>query len=113
MSSNARRVRTRHHRIPYDSAVYLVRSGDAWTSELIDISATGMLVERPENWVGQEKDEFVVDLVLHESKNINVRAEVARVTPNSIGFHFSYIPADKEQDFWSLLGEFAHRRESI
>lgn len=108
-----RKTGSRHSRVPFESAVHLVRSGNAWSTDLIDISATGMLVDRPVDWVGQEGDEFIIDLIIHDHLNIHLKAEVARVTSNSVGLHFTFIPPEKEQEFWSLLGEFAHKRESI
>jgi len=107
------RVTTRHSRMPFDSAVHMVRAGQAWSTELIDISATGILVERPRDWVGQENDTFVIDLIIHERLDIHVEATVARVTRNSIGLQFSRIPPEKERDLWALLGEYAHKTEPL
>lgn len=105
------KARRRHTRIPFDCVVHLVRSGNSWTTDLIDISATGILVERPNGWIGQEGDTFVVDLVIHDHMDINMEAVVARVTRHGIGLEFSRIPPDKERDLWGILGEYANRTE--
>lgn len=104
-------ARRRHSRMPFDSAVHMVRGGHAWTTEVVDISATGILVERPEDWVGQEGDAVVIDLVVHDRLVIPVEAEVTRLTSHNIGLQFSRIPPDHEREFWSLLGEYAHKTE--
>lgn len=101
----------RHSRMPFDSAVHMVRGGHAWTTELVDISATGILVERPEDWIGQEGDTVVLDLVIHDSLDIHVEAEVRRLTNRTIGLQFTRIPPEREREFWSLLGEYAHKTE--
>lgn len=103
----------RHSRMPFDSAVHMVRAGYAWSTELVDISATGLLVERPEDWVGQEGDTVVLDLVIHDSLDIHVEAEVKRLTSRTIGLQFTRIPPEREREFWSLLGEYAHKTEPI
>lgn len=104
-------IKRRHSRVPFDSAVHMVRAGNSWTTDLIDISATGILVERPRDWIGQEGDVFVVDLVVHDRLDIHVEATVARISRHTIGLEFSRIPPDKERDLWALLGENAHRKE--
>lgn len=101
----------RHSRLPFDSAVHLVRSGHSWSTELIDISATGLLVERPDDCEVKLGEEFVVDLVIDNRLNIDVKASVARIADRVIGLHFTHIPAEKGAQFWSLLGEFAHQRD--
>lgn len=101
----------RHSRMPFDSAVHMVRAGQAWTTELVDISATGILVERPADWVGQEGDTVVLDLVIHDRLDIHVEAEVTRLTNRNIGLQFTRIPEEREREFWSLLGEHAHKTE--
>lgn len=106
-----RGIRQRHSRVPFDSAVHMVRAGNSWSSELIDISATGILVERPRDWAGQEGDTFVVDLVIHDRLDIHVEATVARVSRHAIGMEFSRIPPEMERDLWALLGEDAHKTE--
>lgn len=103
--------RRRHSRVPFDSAVHMVRAGQSWSTDLVDISATGMLVERPKDWVGQEGDRFVVDLIIHDQLDIHLEATVARVSRHTIGLEFSRIPPEKERDLWALLGENANRTE--
>lgn len=103
----------RHRRMPFDSAVHMVRAGQAWTTELVDISATGILVERPEDWIGQEGDTVVLDLMIHDRLDIHVEAEVTRLTNRNIGLEFTLIPPEREREFWSLLGEYAHKTESF
>ena len=101
----------RHRRMPVDSAVLMLRGDESWTSDLMDISATGVLVKRPLDWIGQRGDRFVLDMLFGDQLNIHVEAVVMRVTEDELGFAFSRIPPDKEMPLWNLLGGYADTLE--
>jgi PilZ domain len=92
-------------------AVLMSRGDESWTSEVRDISATGVLVRRPTEWIGQRGDRFVLDMLFGEELNIHVEAQVMRVTDIDLGFAFSRIPPDKEVPLWKLLGGYADSLE--
>jgi hypothetical protein len=108
MNSN---IGKRHRRMPINSAVLMLRGDESWTSELMDISATGVMVRRPVDWIGQRGDRFVLDMLFGDELNIHVEARVARVTEDEVGFAFSQIPSDKEAPLWNLLGGYADSLE--
>lgn len=99
-------------RMKIRSAVLMMRGGDYWSSELEDISATGVLVRRPEKFTGKAGDMFVLDMMIGDELNIHLEATVARVTDDSVGFAYARIPADKEEPLWNLLGGYADSLES-
>jgi hypothetical protein len=101
----------RHARMKISSAVLMMHGADAWSSELEDISSTGVLVRRPADWSGKPGDLFVLDMLIGEALNIHLEATVARVTDASVGFAFSRIPEDKEVPLWNLLGGYADTME--
>jgi len=105
------KIGKRHRRMPINSAVLMLRGDESWTSELMDISATGVMVRRPVDWIGQRGDRFVLDMLFGDQLNIHVEARVARVTDDEVGFVFSQIPADKEKPLWDLLGGYADSLE--
>lgn len=105
------KIGKRHRRMPINSAVLMLRGDESWTSELMDISATGVMVRRPVDWIGQRGDRFVLDMLFGDLLNIHVEARVARVTDDEVGFVFSQIPADKEKPLWDLLGGYADSLE--
>ena len=105
------KIGKRHRRMPINSAVLMLRGDESWTSELMDISATGVMVRRPLDWIGQRGDRFVLDMLFGDQLNIHVEARVARVTDDEVGFVFSQIPADKETPLWNLLGGYADSLE--
>lgn len=101
----------RHARMPIRSAVLMMHGGDSWSTEIEDISATGVLLVRPDNWHGVLGDKCVLDMIIGDDLNIHVDATVARVASRHIGFAYARIPPDKEIPLWSLLGGYADRLE--
>mgnify|MGYP001788641339 CR=1 FL=1 len=101
----------RARRMPADSAILICRGDESWTTELQDISATGLLARRPSDWIGQRGDHFVLDLLFGETLNIHLEARVMRIDEDELGFAFSRIPPEKEAALWSLLGGYADSLE--
>jgi hypothetical protein len=101
----------RHARMRITSAVLMMHGADAWSSEIEDISATGVLVMKPDGWSGHLGDLYTLDMIIGEDLNIHVDASVARVTPHHVGFAYSRIPPEKEAPLWNLLGGYADRLE--
>lgn len=101
----------RARRMPTDSVILMCRGDESWTTELQDISATGLLARRPSDWIGQRGDHFVLDLLLGETLNIHLEARVMRIDEHELGFAFSRIPPEKEAALWSLLGGYADSLE--
>ena len=93
------------------SAVYLSRGSQAWSSEIENISATGVLVARPEAWSGRIGDLYALDMLFGETLDIHVEARLARVTDAELAFAYARIPEDKEAPLWNLLGGYADRLE--
>ena len=105
------KIGRRARRMPLESALLMCRADQAWTTEIQDLSATGLLARRPSNWNGIRGDEFVLDMLIGDSLSIHLSATVMRIDDDSIGFAFSHIPAEKEQALWSLLGGYADSLE--
>jgi hypothetical protein len=101
----------RSARMPIQSTVLLSRGADAWTTDIEDISASGVLVRRPDGWSHAVGTLFALDMMFGADLNIHLEATVARVTDENIGFAYTRIPADKEVPLWNLLGGYADRLE--
>ena len=104
---------TRHARMPITSAVFMMHGGDSWSTDMVDISATGVMVRRPFDWRGHLGEHYVLDMLIGEELNIHVEAVVARITDWHVGFAYERIPADKETPLWNLLGSFADQIEPV
>ena len=103
--------RTRHTRMPIRSTVLISRGATSWATEIENISATGVLVLRPENWLLKAGESCAVDLLIGEDLHIHLDATVVRVTSHHIAFAYTRIPEDKEAALWSLLGRYADEVE--
>lgn len=103
--------RMRHARMKIDSAAWISHGSDAWSSELADISATGVRVKRPVDWNGKLGEVVSLDMLVGDSLNIHVEATVARITPSHVAFAYERIPEDKEVPLWNLLGGYADSLE--
>jgi hypothetical protein len=104
-------ARARSARMPMQSTVLLSRGADAWTTDIEDISASGVLVRRPDGWSHPIGALFALDMMIGDDLNIHLEATVARVTAEHIGFAYTRIPPDKEIPLWNLLGGYADRLE--
>lgn len=101
----------RHARMKRHTAVLMIRRDDAWTTELEDISATGVLLTRPDGWRGEPGDLWVLDMLFGHDLNIHLEARVARLSNDRIGMAFASIPEDKQAPLWNLLGGYADTLE--
>ena len=105
------RAGARSARMPIQSTVLLSRGADSWTTDIEDISASGVLVVRPDGWAYGVGALFVLDMMIGPDLNIHLEATVARVTADQVGFAYTRIPPDKETPLWDLLGGYADRLE--
>src|SRR5262245_15172102 len=99
----------RHARMRISSAVLMIHGADSWSSEIEDMSATGVLVARPGDWNGRLGDLYNLDMMIGDDLNIHVEATIARITDHHVGFAYARIPPDKETPLWNLLGGYADR----
>lgn len=113
MRANGSRDPMRHARMPINSAVLMMRAGESWSTDMVDISATGVMVKRPFDWRGELGDLYVLDMVVGAEMSIHLEARVARITDWHVGFAYERIPAEKEAPLWNLLGRYADSIEPV
>lgn len=97
--------------MPNQAAVLISCADNSWNSQVRDMSATGVLVDRPPDWTGKLGDLAALDMLIGEDLHIHLDATVARLTDQHIGFAYARIPEDKETQLWDLLGGYADRLE--
>ncbi|MCP1498054.1 hypothetical protein J2Y86_002761 [Pseudomonas migulae] len=86
--------RRRFKRIAFDARTELSQGEFIWPVKLIDLSLKGLLIERPEPWLGSREQMFSVDI--HLSKDIEIKMDV-QLTHNEhgqLGFVCRYISLD-------------------
>lgn len=76
----------RFARIPFDAMARLSNGAGVWHSQVIDISLKGLLVRRPDNWIAEIGEPFVLELIL-DNHDICIRMEVsvARLDETQVG----------------------------
>ena len=66
--------------MPVKSAILMIQGEQSWTSDVEDISSTGVMVRRPNGWTGTLGELFVLDMIFGTKLNIHLKATVARLT---------------------------------
>jgi hypothetical protein len=98
---------SRHARMPIRSIVLISMGPLSWVTEVENISATGILALRPDEWNTSAGERCVLDLLVGDDLHIHLEANVTRLTASHVGFAYTSIPEDKEHALWGLLGQFA------
>jgi hypothetical protein len=94
-------------RMQIETTVLMSRGLQSHPTELVDISATGALVRRPQRWRGDTGEAWVLDMIFGRDLHIHLEAVVARLSDRHIGFAYTTIPEDKQVPLWNLLGGYA------
>ncbi len=94
----------RFNRVPIEGGVRLYSGSAMWNTRLIDLSLSGVLVERPDNWDGSIGSRYRLDLRLEGGVLIGMGVELARIE-EGIGLGFTCIKID--------LGSFAQLKRLI
>ena len=94
-------------RMRIETTVLMSHGDQSHPTELVDISATGLLVRRPLGWKGELGEPWVLDMIFGNDLHIHLEATVARISDHHIGYAYSRIPEDKQVPLWNLLGGYA------
>lgn len=97
----------RHARMPIRSIVLVSMGPLSWVTEVENISATGLLAARPEDWYAGPGERCVLDMLVGDDLHIHLEASVSRLTGDRVAFAYTSIPEDKEHALWELLGRYA------
>ncbi|WP_243050860.1 PilZ domain-containing protein [Dyella sp. RRB7] len=104
-SSDPEQLRPARMRI--ETTVLMSRGDESHPTELVDISATGVLLRRPLGWRGEVGQSWILDMIFGHDLHIHLEAQVARVSDRHLGFAYTRIPEDKQVPLWNLLGGYA------
>ena len=66
--------RRRFKRIAFDARTELCQGDFIWPVKLIDLSLKGLLIEKPEPWLGDQAKVFSVDI--HLNKDVEIKMDV-------------------------------------
>jgi len=76
----------RFQRFGVDGGVHIYSGSAMWSTQLIDVSLRGVLVQRPQHWDGAAGQRFRLDFRLPGSVVISMAVELARANEDSLGF---------------------------
>jgi len=94
-------------RMRIETTVLMSRGNESHPTELVDISATGVLLRRPLGWHGEVGESWILDMIFGHDLHIHLEAQVARVSERHLGLAYTRIPEDKQAPLWNLLGGYA------
>ncbi|HET6552256.1 MAG TPA: PilZ domain-containing protein [Dyella sp.] len=94
-------------RMRIETTVLMSRADESHPTELVDISATGVLLRRPLGWNGEPGESWILDMIFGHDLHIHLEAQVARISDRHVGFAYTRIPEDKQVPLWNLLGGYA------
>ena len=83
--------RRRFKRIEFDARTELSQGDLTWPVKLIDLSLKGLLIEKPEPWLGNPAQHFLVDIHLNTDVEIKMDVELAHDDHGQLGFVCKHI----------------------
>jgi hypothetical protein len=78
--------RRRFKRIAFDARTELSQGELIWPVKLIDLSLKGLLIEKPEPWLGNREWHFLVDIHLNEDVAIKMDVQLTHDEHGQLGF---------------------------
>jgi hypothetical protein len=95
--------RRRFKRIAFDARTELSQGEFIWPVKLIDLSLKGLLIERPEPWLGHEEEDFSVDIHLSEDIEIKMDVRLTHEDHGQLGFVCRHISLESIESLRRLI----------
>ena len=95
--------RRRFKRIAFDARTELSQGEYIWPVKLIDLSLKGLLIERPEPWLGDRENDFFVDIHLGDDVDIEMDVHLAHEENGQLGFVCRHIRLESIQRLRRLI----------
>jgi hypothetical protein len=95
--------RRRFKRIAFDARTELSQGESTWSVKLIDLSLKGLLIERPDPWMGNPQQDFLVDIHLSEEVDICMDVQLAHDDHGQLGFVCLHISLESIQRLRRLI----------
>jgi len=95
--------RRRFRRIAFDARTELSQGNHRWPVKLLDLSLKGLLVQRPEPWLGDRNRIFSVDIHLSEETEIRMDVQLTHEEHDQLGFVCRYISLESVSSLRRLI----------
>jgi len=92
--TDAHPERRRFKRIAFDATTQLRQGTQVWPVKLLDLSLKGLLIERPDPWLGNPAAPFLVDVFLSDQIDVQMEAHLAHDDNGQLGFNCTLIELD-------------------
>ena len=83
--------RRRFKRVAFDAKTELVQDAKTWTVHLIDLSLKGLLIERPDHWLGDASKPFIAHIHLNVDIDVQMEVRLTHDENNHLGFVCEHI----------------------
>ena len=95
--------RRRFKRIAFDARTELSQGESTWPVTLIDLSLKGLLIERPDPWLGNAQQDFLVDIHLGEEADIIMDVQLTHEDHGQLGFVCRHISLESNERLRRLI----------
>lgn len=95
--------RRRFKRIAFDARTELRQGEFIWPVKLIDLSLKGLLIEKPEPWLGNPDWHFLVDIHLNEDVEIKMDVMLTHDDHGQLGFVCKHISLESIERLRRLI----------
>ena len=95
--------RRRFKRIAFDARTELSQGEFIWPVKLIDLSLKGLLIEKPEPWLGNPDKHFLVDIHLNEDVEIKMDVMLTHDDHGQLGFVCKHISLESIERLRRLI----------
>lgn len=86
--------RRRFKRIAFDARTELSQADSSWPVALVDLSLKGLLIEKPQPWLGDPGRPFTANIHLNDDTPVIMEVRLAHDDYGQLGFDCSHIDVD-------------------
>lgn len=95
--------RRRFKRIAFDARTELIQGAFIWPVKLVDLSLKGLLIERPDSWLGNRDEGFCVDIHLSDDVEITMDVQLTHEERGQLGFVCRHISLESIERLRRLI----------
>ena len=95
--------RRQFKRIAFDARTELSQGEFVWPVKLIDLSLKGLLIQRPEPWLGDPQQDFFVDIHLSDDVDIEMDVQLTHEDQGQLGFVCHHISLESIERLRRLI----------
>ncbi|NUT79273.1 PilZ domain-containing protein [Pseudomonas sp. C1C7] len=95
--------RRQFKRIAFDARTELSQGEFVWPVKLIDLSLKGLLIQRPEPWLGDPQQDFFIDIHLSDDVDIEMDVQLTHEDHGQLGFVCHHISLESIERLRRLI----------